>query len=160
MTGEPNKYDLVVTRAFSAPVAQVWQAWKESDKVKQWWGPLYFTCPVAKMDFREGGTSLVCMRSPEGRDFYNTWTYNKIVPTENLEFVLNFADETGKRIDPVALGLPPDMPQDVRYVITFKSLGANQTEMTITEYGYVSAQTLEMSKAGLEQCLDKMATLF
>ena len=51
--------DLVVTRIFDAPVEQVWKAWSDPDQVMRWWGPHGFTAPVAKMDFREGGTSLV-----------------------------------------------------------------------------------------------------
>jgi uncharacterized protein YndB with AHSA1/START domain len=124
----------------------------------KWWGPNGFTAPVARMDFREGGTSLVCMRSPEGQDFYNTWTYRKVVPMKLIEFVSNFADKDGKRIDPVSIGLPPGIPQDVRHVVTFKARGDNQTEMAVTEYGYTSDQIYEISKAGQEQCLDKMAT--
>jgi uncharacterized protein YndB with AHSA1/START domain len=115
------------------------------------------------MDFREGGTSLVCMRAPEefgGQDFYNTWTYQKIVPMQRIEFILNFADENGRRADPVAVGLTSDVPQEVRHVVTFKPVGDNKTEMTVTEYGYTSEHQFELSKAGLEQCLDKMAASF
>ena len=46
---------------------------------------------------------------------------------------------------------------DVPHVITFKVLGDNKTEMTVTESGYTTDQVVETSKAGLEQCLDKMA---
>ena len=75
MSTEPKKRDLVVTRVFGAPVEQAWKAWVDPEYVMQWWGPEGFTCPVAKMDFREGGTSLVCMRAPKefgGQDMYNT----------------------------------------------------------------------------------------
>jgi uncharacterized protein YndB with AHSA1/START domain len=160
MDTEPRTRDLVVTRVFEAPVEQVWQAWTEPEHVMRWWGPMGFTSPVARMDVREGGTSLVCMRSPDGHDLYNTWTYRKIVPTQRLEFILNFADEDGKRIDPATLGLPPDIPRDVRHVVTFSAVSDNTTEMTVTEYGYTSDQVLDISKAGLEQCLDKMAASF
>src|SRR6187549_4175509 len=85
--------DIVVTRVVNAPVEQVWKAWIESERVMQWWGPIGFTSPLAKMDFREGGTSLVCMRSPDGHDMYNTWSYSKIVPMQYMEFVVNFADK-------------------------------------------------------------------
>jgi hypothetical protein len=34
---------------------------------------------------------------------------------------------------------------------------ASSTEMTVTEYGYTSEETLTMSRLGLEQCVDKMA---
>jgi uncharacterized protein YndB with AHSA1/START domain len=148
--------DLVVTRVFDAPVADVWKYWAESEGVKKWWGPNGFTSPLARMDFREGGVSLVCMRAPNGQDFYNTWTYRKIDPLKRIEFILGWADKDGQRIDPVTMGLPPDIPQEVRHVVTFKDVNG-KTELTVMEYGYKSDQTHDLSKAGLEQCLDKMA---
>ena len=148
--------DLVVTRTFDAPVAEVWKYWAESEGVKKWWGPTGFTAPLARMDFREGGTSLVCMRAPNGQDFYNTWTYRKIEPLKRIEFILGWADKDGQKIDPVTMGLPPDIPQEVRHVVTFKDVNG-KTELTVVEYGYKSDQTHDLSKAGLEQCLDKMA---
>jgi uncharacterized protein YndB with AHSA1/START domain len=69
-----------------------------SQESYRWWGPDDFTSPVAMIDFREGGTSLVCMRSPEGKDFYNTWN-RKILPMELMEFIQNFADKDGKKAD-------------------------------------------------------------
>jgi uncharacterized protein YndB with AHSA1/START domain len=162
-TKSGKKRDLVVTRVFDAPVEQVWKAWSDSDQVMRWWGPTGFTAPLARMDFREGGTSLVCMRAPKefgGQDLYNTWTYRKIVPMQQIEFIQNFADEQGNKINPVTVGLPSDLPQDVRNVVSFKAVGNNQTEMTVTEYGYTSDQVFDLSKAGLEQCLDKMAASF
>ena len=155
-----KKRNLVVTRTFDAPVESVWKAWTDPEHVKRWWGPTGFTSPVARIDFREGGTSLVCMRAPGGQDFYNTWTYRKIVPAQLIEFVLDWADKEGNRVDPATMGLPPNMPRDVRHVITFKAVGNKKTEMTITEYGYTSDEHFELSKAGLEQCLDKMAAIF
>jgi uncharacterized protein YndB with AHSA1/START domain len=149
--------DLVVTRVFDVPVERVWNAWSDSELVQQWWGPVGFTAPVARMDFREGGSSLVCMRSPDGHDLYNTWTYRSIVPMQRIEFIMTFADEHGGKVDPAALGLPPGVPQDVRHVVTFEELGDGRTELTVTEYGYAPGPVVEVSKLGLEQCLDKMA---
>ncbi len=40
------------------------------------WNPEGFTCSVARMDVREGGTSLVRMRAPKefgGQDMFSTW---------------------------------------------------------------------------------------
>jgi uncharacterized protein YndB with AHSA1/START domain len=163
MSTEFKKRDLVVTRIFEAPVERVWKAWLDPADVMQWWGPQGFTCPVAKMDFREGGTSLVCMRAPQefgGQDFYNAWSYQEIEPLERIEYLFIFTDENGEKIDPTTLGLPEDLPHEMRHVVTFKPLGMDKTEMTVTEFGYLSAETLEISRAGLEQCLDKMAGIF
>jgi uncharacterized protein YndB with AHSA1/START domain len=154
--------DLIVTRIFDAPVEQVWKAWSDPKLVMQWWGPSGFTSPSADMDFRVGGRSLVCMRTPKeygGQDFYNTWTYRKIEPNKLIEFVLHFTDKEGMKLDPSQLGIPPGVPTEVRHVITFKPVNGKKTEMTVTEFGYSSEQALEISKSGLEQCLDKMAAI-
>lgn len=167
MSTEPKKRDVVVTRVFDAPVERVWKAWRDSGEVKKWWGPIDFTCPVAEMDFREGGISLVCMRAPKeygGQDIYSTWTYTKIVPYERIEYIFNFADKDGHKLTPAQMGLPAGVPEDGHHVITFKALDdsstefrADRTEMIMTEHGYTTDQAHDISKAGLEQCLDKMA---
>ena len=155
-----STHNVDVTRDFQAPVEAVWRAWTESDQVKRWWGPQGFTAPVANMDVREGGTSLVCMRSPDGHDLFNTWTYDRVEPPRRLEFVLRFADQHGATLDPAAIGLPPDIPRDVRHVLVFEPTSANTSRLSVTEYGYGTQDTAAMSKMGLEQCLDKMAASF
>jgi len=163
MSTEPNKHNVVVTRVFGAPLEQVWNAWVETEMVMQWWGPTGFTCPLAEMDFREGGTSLVCMRAPQeygGQDMYNLWTYTKIVPDERIEYTFNFSDKDGYKRTPAQAGVPAGVPEDGQHVVTFKDVGDNRTEMTVTEQGYTSDQAHDISKAGLEQCLNKMAAIF
>jgi uncharacterized protein YndB with AHSA1/START domain len=161
ITHSGNSTDLVVTRVFDAPIELVWKAWSDPEAVVEWWGPTGFTSPSAQMNFREGGTSLVCMRAPKelgGQDMYNTWTYQHIVPMQRIEFVLNFADKDGNKFDPATMvGMPAGIPYRVRHVIGFKALGDGKTEMTVTEYGYTSIQAVDLSRAGLEQSLDKMA---
>ena len=152
-----NKRDLVVTCVFDAPVEQVWKAWSDPEYVMQWWGPEGFTSPLAKMDFREGATSLVCMSSPEYGDHYSTWQYEKIELMQRIEYIHNLSDKDGNSVDPVSMGMPPDFPQDQRHTVTFKDLGNGKTEMTVTEYDWTVGQMMEMSKMGLEQCLKKMA---
>ena len=164
MKTESTKRDLVVVRVFDTPLREAWEAWTDPGLVMRWWGPTGFTCPVAKMDFREGGTSLVCMRAPKefmgGQDMYNTWTYEKIVPMKRFVYVLRFSDKNGKTMDPAKHGLPPDMPKEVRNEVAFKELGKKKTEVTVTEYGWTPGQMMEMSKMGLEQCLDNMSAIF
>jgi len=154
--------NLVINRTFNAPLEEVWKAWSESEYIKQWWGPHGFTAPVADINFREGNKSLVAMNHPDMGTFYNTWMYTKIEPMEQIEFISRFADENGRTLSPTEAGLPvPDgIPDEVRHVITFKSLGDNRTELTIEEYGYTTNQAMELSKMGMEQCLEKMAEIF
>ena len=163
MDAEPKRGNLTVTRVFDAPIDQVWSAWAVPDLVMQWWGPAGFTCPVARMDFREGGTSLVCMRAPKefgGQDMFNTWTYETIVPMERFVYTLRFADRDGNIVGPAGHGLPPEMPEEVRHEVVLEQLDTNRTRGTVTEYDWPIGPTMEMSRLGLEQCLDKMAALF
>jgi uncharacterized protein YndB with AHSA1/START domain len=159
-TNNVKKRDLVVTRLFNAPLSLVWKAWSDPEYVMQWWGPEGFTSPLAQIDFREGATSLVCMSSPEYGDHYSTWRYEKIVPMQRIEYIHNLADKDGNPVDPVKMGMPPDFPRDQRHTVTFKDLGNGKTEMTATEYDWTVGHMMEMSKLGLNQCLDKMASSF
>ena len=140
----------------------VWKAWTEPEYVMRWWGPNFFTCPSCAMDFREGGQALVCMRAPQdfgGQDYYNTWTYEKIVPLQRIEYIQRLSDKDRHEVDPVALGLRADFPEAVRTVIHFTARGG-KTELAMTEYGFPDSQMFEMAEAGLNQCLDKMAAIF
>jgi uncharacterized protein YndB with AHSA1/START domain len=153
------KRNLVVMYVFDAPIERVWEAWTDPEQVMKWWGPDCFTCPSAKIDFREGGKSVVCMRAPAsfgGQDMYSSWTYQKIVPLESIEFVQNMADKDGATVDPETLGLPPDFPRDQRNLVTFKSAGAGKSEMKVTQFDWTPGPMLELAEKGWKQCMGKM----
>jgi uncharacterized protein YndB with AHSA1/START domain len=154
---QATTHEMRTSRTLDAPVESVWNAWTQPEQVVRWWGPTGFTSPLVEMDVREGGTSLVCMRSPDGHDLYNTWTYHKVVPLQRLEFVNRFTDRHRNQLDPAALGLPPGIPAEVPHVVTFEAVGDQRTELSVTEYGYGSQQAAELSRAGMEQVLDKLA---
>ena len=155
-------HDMVLTRDLDASVDEVWNAWTQADMVKRWWGPAGFTAPVAEMDVRVGGTSLVCMRAPAefgGGDMYKTWTYTIVEPTTRLEFVQRFSDENRNPLDPASLGLPAGIPSEVPHVLTFRALDDGRTELTVTESGYTDPEVVEISRGGMGQCLDKLAAI-
>jgi len=158
-----EKQDIVMTRVYDAPVERVWKAWSVGRHVMEWWGPDCFTSPSAVMDFREGGSSVVCMRAPKefgGMDIYSVWTYTKIEPMRTIDFVQNLSDKDGEVMEPVKLGMPPEFPMDMRTVVTLKDLGNGKTGMTVTEYDWPICKMREMSELGLKQCLDKMGRSF
>jgi Activator of Hsp90 ATPase homolog 1-like protein len=49
------------------------------------------------------------------------------------------------------------MPTEMPNKVAFKATGNGKTGLTITEYDWPVGQMMEMSKTGMEQCLDKMA---
>lgn len=150
--------DVVARRVLDAPPDRAWRAWSEPAEVARWWGPLGFTTPVADLDFREGGTSLLCMRAPAeygGADHWNTWTYRSIAPHERIEFDLAFVTADRSPATP-----PPGVPGRVPHVVTLVPTGDGRTEVTVTEHGYLTDEARDLSQAGLEQCLDKMAAMY
>jgi uncharacterized protein YndB with AHSA1/START domain len=156
---EAGKQDLVLTRVFDAPVEAVWKAWTDPEQVMRWWGPTGFTSPSCQIDFREGGKFIFHMRAPKemnNADFYTAGVYKKIVPAELIEFTQGLSDKDGNKIDPTTLGMPADFPEEIPSLLAFKSVDG-KTELTAIEYGWSLGQMREMSKLGLEQCLDKLA---
>ena len=159
MPNQPDTHDMVVTRRLDAPRERVWQAWSDPDQVMKWWGPQGFTSPMCRMDFREGGTTLVSMRSDQGWELVNSWAYRAIEPMERIEFVQGFADGDGNPLTPADVGLPPAIPEEVRHVLTFSAVDDATTELTVHEFGYPNEQIIEVSRAGMEQVLDKLAAM-
>ena len=159
-TDTVKKRDLVIIRVFDAPIELVWKAWTDPQQVMRWWGPKGFTSPSCKIDFREGGKFIFCMRAPKdfqgGQDFYTAGTYKKIVPLKLIEFSQGLADKEGNRIDPTTMGMPPDFPKEIPSALAFRRVG-NKTELTATEYGWTEGQLRDMSESGLNECLDKLA---
>jgi uncharacterized protein YndB with AHSA1/START domain len=154
-------HDLMLTRLFDVPVDEAWKAWVEPSYVTRWWGPAGFTSPMADLDVRVGGTSLVCMRAPAeygGQDMYNTWTYHEVVPGQRLGFSLEFTDAERTALPDDAR--PPGVPRAVRHLITFEPSGDECTRVAVREFGYGTAEARDMSQVGMEQCLDKMAALW
>lgn len=159
MDTEVKQSDLVIRHVFDAPVEQVWQAWSDPQQVVCWWGPTGFTSPSAEIDFREGGKFLFCMRPPKewgNQDLYTAGVYTKIVPLERIDFTQMLSDQDGNAIDPTSINMPADFPPSIPCVLQFKRQG-NQTELTVIEYGWAAGQMREMSRMGMEQCLDKLA---
>lgn len=149
-------HDLTLTRTINAPIDKVWNAITHAELIQQWWGPAGFTAPKVVGNAAMGGSTLVCMTAPGFPLMCNSWTYTEIVPGERLAFDQGWADEEGNAIDPAGLGLPADIPAIVPHVLAVRALGDGRTELSWTEFGYASAETVAQSKMGLESVLDKL----
>ena len=154
--------DLIVTRVFAASATAVWRAWSDGDVLQQWWGPDNFSCPSATMNVYPGGLSVVAMQASAacgGHLSYGGWAYTDVIPDQKLAFIHNLTNAAGQKIDPASIAMPTDFPQGQRHEITFKSLSATQTQLTVVEHNWPTVAMLEMSKVGLEQSLTKLAAV-
>jgi uncharacterized protein YndB with AHSA1/START domain len=154
------KQDIVVTRIIDAPVELVWRALTDPKYVMRWWGPKGYTSPSCKIDLREGGKYVFCMRAPEdqgGGDLYSAGMYGKIVPMKRLQFTQSLSDKDGNRIDPAQAGMPADFPEEIHTDVILKKAKCDMTELTVTEHDWTMGQMLVYSIAGLHQSIDKLA---
>lgn len=155
------EYEVEVSREFAAPRERVWELWRDPQLVKQWWGPTGFTCPVAEVDLRIGGRTLVAMRAPAewgGGDTFSTWTFTEVEPQRSLAYEFRFSDADGTPITPAEAGIPSEgVPEVGVHRVEFEDAAPGRTRMSVTEHGYTTAAARDMSRTGLEQCFDKMA---
>lgn len=87
--------EFVITRTFDAPRQLVWRVWTEVEHMMKWYGPKECTTPVAKMEFRPGGTFHYCMQTPDGAKMWGKAVYREIVAPERVVWVNSFSDEAG-----------------------------------------------------------------
>ena len=116
---EPAEPVLVITRVFDAPRELVWKAWTQPQRFVRWWGPKGFTVPFCKIDLHPGGVMHFCMRSPEGRDFWNKGVFREVVEPERIVSTDSFSDEEGNLVQPAHYGMSPDWPAETLLTVTF-----------------------------------------
>jgi uncharacterized protein YndB with AHSA1/START domain len=155
---EATQQDLVIERVLDAPREKVWQAWTDPDEIKKWWGPKDFTAPSIESDFREGGTYLWAMQSPDGQVYWSTGTFHEIVPMERLVVTDSFADEEGNVVPPSHYGMAGDHPMEGRVTVTFDDVGG-KTKLTVRYEGMAPSETRDLAESGWNETLDKLAAL-
>ena len=89
-------------RVFDAPAHRVFEAWTRAEQLSRWFGPKGFSVHSAEVDPRPGGVFRLCMRSPEGKDYWVRGAYREVVPNERLVIACSADDDKGvKRLDEV-----------------------------------------------------------
>ncbi len=151
----PSDREVVIQRVFDAPRELVWKAWTDPQHVMRWWGPKGFTAPSCRIDFREGGSYLYCMRSPEGQDYWSTGVYREIVLLERIVATDSFADEHGNVVPATHYGMSADVPIEMLVTVTFEDL-AGKTKLTLRHAG-LPAELRTDAGQGWSESLDKLA---
>ncbi|MGE5250153.1 MAG: SRPBCC family protein [Bacteroidota bacterium] len=147
--------ELTITRTFNAPPELVWRAWTDPEQLMRWWGPETFTSPMCRLDLREGGSYLYCMRSPDGKDYYSTGVFRKIDPPRQLVYTDSFADADGNVVPATYYGFPEDFPRELLVTVTFEEQGGG-TKMTLRHSGFPADQAV-LAEQGWNESLDKLA---
>jgi uncharacterized protein YndB with AHSA1/START domain len=137
---------LVISRSFAAPRALVFKAWSSAEHVKRWFSPEGCEVPEAEVDFRPGGAFVVCMRLPDGQDFWSRGHFGEIAPPERLTFTSSVIVGGEKKFT-------------AHTTVTFANDGAG-TRMTVHQAYDIHDDTfrhaIEGSAEGWRTTLDKL----
>jgi uncharacterized protein YndB with AHSA1/START domain len=148
----PAKRELVLERIFDAPREKVYRAWTEPKLLKQWFAPKPWTTPGAALDVRPGGSSMIVMRDPDGKDYPNQGTYLEVVENEKLVFT-----------DAFTAAWEPSEKPFMLAIVTFDDLGDGKTRYTARVRHWTVEDREEHEKmgfhAGWGQCADQLAEL-
>ncbi|MDB4978374.1 MAG: polyketide cyclase [Candidatus Peribacteria bacterium] len=83
------------SRTFNAPLAAVWSAFTDADKLTKWWGPKDFAMNDYTLDFRSGGVFLYSMTPPGASAMWGKFIYEEIEPMKKITFINSFSDADG-----------------------------------------------------------------
>ena len=151
--------EFVIERLIHSPREKVWDTWTRPSHLKNWWGPKGFSCPVARVDLRVGGSYLYAMRGPDGKDYWSGGVYKEIVQHERIVVTDMFMDAKGNKMRPSYYGLSPDFPDESEVTVTFES-HHDKTKLSIIYKlpdSHAARMALEDSgmEAGWNSSLDK-----
>jgi uncharacterized protein YndB with AHSA1/START domain len=94
-TKDPAGRKLHVTRAFDAPVENVWKAWTRQDILDQWWAPHPWKTETKSLDFKPGGLWHYSMVGPNGDRHWCRVEFSAIEPQHSFKATSGFCDEHG-----------------------------------------------------------------
>ena len=86
---------VIVSRFFDAPRSRVFEAWTSAAHLSHWFGPAGFTVHSCQADARVGGVFRLCLRSPDGMDFWVRGEYREVMAPERLVIACAVDDEKG-----------------------------------------------------------------
>ena len=142
-----HQRSISITRWFDAPRERVFAAWTTAEMLAHWFGPEGFSVPACESDPRPGGVFRVCMRSPEGKDYWVRGTYREVCAGERLVIDCVADDAEGvQRLEEVI-------------DVTFAAQGGRTRLSVYCTSGGPSAEAAEMLKGmdrGWKQSVDKL----
>jgi uncharacterized protein YndB with AHSA1/START domain len=147
---ERHEHAVAVTRVLDAPRERVFAAWTRAEHLAHWFGPKGFGVHSCEADARPGGVFRLCMRSPEGVEYWVRGTYQEVVAPERL-VVRCFADDARgvQRLEETITVHLADEGARTRLTLRATAAGA----------GAVAAAMLRGMDQGWSETLERLQTI-
>jgi len=145
VTDEQVVPDLVVTRRFSVLPDEMFDAWTNPEKLREWWGPPGVKCTHAEVNLRVGGNFRLANLLPDGNTLWIGGTYEEVDAPRRLKYSWH--------IEPAH-----DLDAERVTVDFFAREGG--TEVVVTHTAIDSVERFNAHQHGWVGCLDELADLF
>jgi uncharacterized protein YndB with AHSA1/START domain len=86
-----------VVKDLDADINKVWSAYKDRNKLDQWWAPKPWRAETKELDFKEGGRWLYSMNGPKGERQWSRFDFEKIDAPNQFTGTDAFTDKNGTR---------------------------------------------------------------
>ena len=90
-----NQHTVALTRVFDAPRSRVFDCWTRAEHLQHWFGPKGFTIHSCETDPRPGGMFKLCMRAPDGNDYWVRGQFSTMEIPKHLVITCSADDHTG-----------------------------------------------------------------
>jgi uncharacterized protein YndB with AHSA1/START domain len=86
--------EVVIRREFDAPARLLFEAYRNPEYLKRWFGPKGWPLTLCEMDFRKGGRFRFAMTGPDGiQGAPFGGEYLEIIPDRKIAYVIDTYDE-------------------------------------------------------------------
>jgi uncharacterized protein YndB with AHSA1/START domain len=147
-----NDRDLALVRVIDAPAETLFRAWTDPELLKQWFAPLPYTTPVAELDVRPGGATMIVMRGPDGVDMPNGGVFLEVVKNQKLVFT-----------DAYTKAWEPSEKPFMTVIVTFEAMADGKTLYTARVRHWTVADREAHEQMGFHEgwgiCTDQLAAL-
>ena len=149
-TAPPPALHVHISRFLRAPRERVFAAWTDAAQMKQWMGPVNFTCLEAESDLRIGGRYRIVMRgtppprdgeAPQERTSSASGEYLEVRPPELVRYTWN-----------------ADWAPGEASIVTLRLREENGgTRLELVHQGFASVESANGHNQGWNGVLDKLA---
>jgi len=82
---EPRReYTVATTRFYPVPRERVFECWTRAEHLAHWFAPKGFTLHSCEADARAGGVFRLCMRAPDGDEYWVHGRYREVAAPERV----------------------------------------------------------------------------
>ncbi|MCX5495926.1 SRPBCC family protein [Kaistia dalseonensis] len=84
--GGDDQHAVVLHRIVDLPPAELFKAWSDPERLKNWWGPNGFTNTFHEYDLRPGGAWRFVMHGPDGQNYPNESVFVDVDEPKRIVF--------------------------------------------------------------------------